>query len=418
MLLSFHETLHGTDRKFHPPSHRPVHLYVCGPTVYDRAHVGHARTYLYFDVVRRFLESSGHHVRHVMNVTDFEDKITNRATALGTDWRTLARREERAFFRDLANLGIESPTDRPRASDYVRDMIGAIRRLEKAGLVDRQDGALLYAPRRNVCTRNFPLGRALESHLVPEPGAPRPPSDGTAGGFVLWRPQTAPSPVWPSPWGRGSPGWHLECYVMAHRLLGLPVDLHGGGADLEFPHHYTENEISCSLDGTLFSRSFLHLPFVTQDGQKMSKSTGNLVAITDALAEADSDALRWYLLGTPSTERLEWTAKRYAQATSHSLGVRAALRTAIPDGAGGTVPVSGLRALRRGVTHDIADRLGVDRAVQRIESYATELGRRPNARYPRGSRGEVRRELAAIDQLLGVHLGTSVPKLAAARRSG
>jgi cysteinyl-tRNA synthetase len=311
-----------------------------------------------------------------------------------------------------------APTDRPRASDYVPAMITAIRRLDRAGLVDRQGSTLLYAPRRNVCTRNFPLGRDLESHLVPDPGAPPLPSDGTAAGFVLWRPQTVPGPVWSSPWGRGSPGWHVECYVMARRLLGLPVDLHGGGADLKFPHHFTENEVTCSLDGTLFSRSFLHLPFVTQNGQKMSKSTGNLVPISDALADADSDSLRWYLLGTPSTERLEWTPQGYARASSHSRSVRAAFRQAIPDGAGGTASVSGLRALRRGVTHDVADQIGVDRAIQRIERYATDLARRPNARYPKGSRSEVRRELAGIDRLLGTHLGAPTATARSARRSG
>lgn len=407
MLLSFFETLHEGVRRFHPPEDRPVRLYVCGPTVYDRAHVGHARTYLYFDIVRRFLEAEGRRVRHVMNVTDFEDKITARAAALGVPWRTLARREERDFFRQLDRLGLERATAAPRASAFVPEMIRAIRRLEKMGLVERSEGTLVYAPPRNVCHRNFPVGHALGPHLVPEPGAPPPPEDGTASAFVLWRPQPPGAPSWPSPWGRGAPGWHLECYAMADQLLGLPVDLHGGGADLVFPHHFTENEVALTLDGSLFSRSFLHLPFVTQDGRKMAKSTGNLVPLAEALDEGGADAVRWYLLGTSSTERLDWQPEGFAQAARNSRWVHATLASAVPNGAGGSLPIPELRTLRRGVAHDIADRLGVDRAIGRLEAYAKRIDGRANGHYPAGSRREVLQELGAIDRMLGTTLAPS-----------
>ncbi|MCI4325127.1 MAG: class I tRNA ligase family protein [Thermoplasmata archaeon] len=420
MLLSFYETLHESVRRFHPPDGRAVRLYVCGPTVYDTAHVGHGRTYLYFDIVRRFLEVEGHRVRYVMNVTDFEDKITARATALGVPWRTLARREERRFFGDLDRLGLEPATAMPRASEYVPEMIRAIRRLEKLGYVERSGGTLVYAPPRDVCHRNFPVGHALGPHLVPEPGAPPPPEDGTASAFVLWRPQSAPAPSWPSPWGRGSPGWHLECYAMADKLLGLPVDLHGGGADLVFPHHFTENEVAMTLDGTLFSRSFLHLPFVTQDGRKMAKSTGNLVALSAALEEAGPDAVRWYLLGTSSRKRLDWTSKGFSQATARVGRVKSTLAAAIPDGSGGTLSVPELRRVRKGIHHDVADQIGVDRAIARIERYARKVESRADPRYPRGSRTEVVQELTAIDRLLGTQFAPSNGRAtrARARRSG
>jgi cysteinyl-tRNA synthetase len=404
MFLTFHETLEDRVRQFRPPTGRPVHLYVCGPTVYDRSHVGHARTYLYFDLVRRFLVSEGRTVRHVMNITDFEDKISARAAALKTTWRALARREERRFFDDIARLGILPPTEAPRASDYVPQMIAAIRRLDRAKLVDRKDGALVYAPPPNVCNRNFSEGHGFDAHLVPEPGAPLPVDDGVASRFLLWRPQEAPAPRWPSPWGPGVPGWHLECYAMAHRLLGLPVDLHGGGTDLIFPHHFTENELAMSLDGVLFSRSFLHLPFVTQNGRKMAKSTGNLVPIATALDAGGPDALRWYLLGTPVTERLEWTSAGFDDAIDRFRRVHRTLRAAVPDGAGGSLPVAGLQALRQRVHKDVADRLGADRAIRRVESYALRVAARADGRYPRGSRTVVRAELQAIDALLGTHL--------------
>lgn len=420
MLLSFFETLHEGVRRFHPPEDRPVRLYVCGPTVYAPAHVGHARTYLYFDVVRRFLEAEGRRVRHVMNITDFEDKITARADALGIPWRDLARREERSFLHELDRLGLEPASAAPRASDFVPEMIRAIRRLEKLGLVERSQGSLVYAPPRNVCHRNFPVGHALGPHLVPEPGAPPPPEDGTASAFVLWRPQSDGAPAWPSPWGRGAPGWHLECYAMADRLLGLPVDLHGGGADLVFPHHFTENEVALTLDGAMFSRSFLHLPFVTQDGRKMAKSTGNLVPLAEAIDQRGPEAVRWYLLSTSSTERLDWTEKGFADAARNSDWVHETLARAIPDGSGGSLPLTELRAVRRGVARDVADRLGIDRAIGRLESYAKRVDARANPRYPRGSRPEVRRELGAIDRILGTRLaprnGRATP--ARARRSG
>ncbi len=409
MYLSFHETLDDRVRQFRPPTDRPVHLYVCGPTVYDRSHVGHARTYLYFDLVRRFLLAEGRRVRHVMNITDFEDKLTARAAALKTTWRALARREEKGFFHDIARLGLLPPTEAPRASDYIPQMVDAIRRLDRAKLVERKDGALLYAPPPNVCNRNFSEGHGFDAHLVPEPGAPLPADDGVASRFVLWRPQEAPAPRWPSPWGHGVPGWHLECYAMAHRLLGLPVDLHGGGTNLIFPHHFTENEVAMSLDGALFSRSFLHLPFVTQNGRKMAKSTGNLVPIATALDLGGPDALRWYLLGTPVTERLEWTSDGFGGAIERFDRVRASLAAAVPEGAGGSLPVAGLKALRRAVHRDVADRLGADRAIRRLETYAAAVDRRADGRYPRGSRAVVREELGAIDALLGTHLGPAGP---------
>jgi cysteinyl-tRNA synthetase len=416
MFLSFHETLYDTVRRFRPPTDRPVHLYVCGPTVYDRAHVGHARTYLYFDIVRRFLLSQGLKVRHVMNITDFEDKITARASVLGVGWRGLARREERRFFDDLDRLGLLPPTEAPRASEYVPEMVKAIRRLERAKLVERREGSLVYAPPPNVCNRNFSEGHGFDAHLVPEPGAPPPADDGIASRFVLWRPTASPSPRWPSPWGSGAPGWHLECYAMAHRLLGLPVDLHGGGTDLIFPHHFTENEVAMSLDGALFSRSFLHLPFVTQNGRKMAKSTGNLVPIATALDLGGADALRWYLLGTAVTERLEWTSDGFGNAIERSDHVGRTMEKAVPDGAGGSLPVAGLRALRREVHREVADRLGTDRALGRIEAYATEIAGRADGRFPRGSRSEVRKELASIDALLGTHFASA--GATRARRAG
>ncbi|MGI0155650.1 MAG: class I tRNA ligase family protein, partial [Thermoplasmata archaeon] len=306
MDLVLRDTLSGDARPVRRRPGRPLALYVCGPTVYDVAHVGHARTYLFFDVARRFLEAEGVPVHHVMNVTDFEDKLDARAARLGIPWRTLARREERGFFRDLAALGVLPPHERLRATAYIPAMVRVARRLERTGRVRREGDEWIYTPPRRREGANFPTDRQLARHAVVEPGHPFPQRQEAAGEFMVWRLQAPPKPSWPSPWGPGIPGWHLECYALADRFLRVPVDLHGGGTDLIFPHHYAENEVGLSLRRTLFSRVFLHTAFVLIDGGKMSKSVGNLVPLRTALEEVGPGALRWYLLSTASRRSLKW----------------------------------------------------------------------------------------------------------------
>ncbi len=198
------------------------------PTVYDGAHVGHARTYLFFDLVRRHFEAENIAVRHVMNVTNFEDKIDARAAELQLSWRSLALREEAGFLRDLRALRILAPHSAPSECLRPADDRGRSAARE-TGRVHRQGDEWLYTPPRPTSGGNFATAADLAAHAVHESGHPFPLGDGAAGEFLVWKLQEAPRPSWPGPWGRGTPGWHLECYAMANQLIGLPVDVHGGG---------------------------------------------------------------------------------------------------------------------------------------------------------------------------------------------
>jgi cysteinyl-tRNA synthetase len=398
------DTLTGKPRAVRRRPGRPLALYVCGPTVYDVAHVGHARTYLFFDLARRFLEGEGTPVHHVVNVTDFEDKLDARAARLGIGWRALARREERGFFRDLATLGVLLPHDRPRATQYVAEMIRVARRLERTGRVRREGNEWIYTPPTRPLGANFATDRQLARHAVREPGHPFPERTDRAGEFMIWRLQDPPRPSWPSPWGRGFPGWHLECYAMADRLLGIPVDLHGGGPDLIFPHHYAENEVALELRGTRFSRTFLHTGFVLFEGAKMSKSVGKLIPLRDALRRVGASPLRWYLLSTPYTHPLKWDDTTLRAAVAEHEKLRATIRWWLGTGRGGRGTASSIHRLSEGVRSSLAHGLATDRAFGQLRTWAATARSQPRLRSGAGERSAARREFRAIERRTGLRL--------------
>lgn len=379
-------------------------MYVCGPTVYDAAHVGHARTYLYFDVVRRFLEAEGVPVRHVMNVTDIEDKIEARAAQLGLTWRALARREERGFFRDLAAANILPPHRRPRATEFVPEMIRVVRRLVRTGRVRREGDEWIYSPPPRGPHENFPTDRQLAIHAVTEPGHPFPEREGAAGEFMVWKRQAPPKASWPSPWGRGIPGWHLECYAMAQKILGIPVDLHGGGHDLIYPHHYAENEVALQLRGTAFARVFLHTGFVLIDGGKMSKSTGNLIPLRTALDDVGAAALRWYLLSIPFSQRLEWDPAKLHRAAEELAVVRRAVRASLGPSVRGRGTAASIRRLAGGIRKELAAGLSTDRAFARLHSWAEGIQESPSTRVSADERTAARQEFRSIEERTGLSL--------------
>ncbi len=403
MPVAVTDTLTGKRQRLPRPRGRPFGLYVCGPTVYNASHVGHARTYLFFDVLRRTLEADGYRVRHVMNITDFEDKIDQRAIDLGTTWRALARREERAFVADLESLDIRLPHERPRASDYVRRMVDVVRRLERTGRVRRQGDEWIYEAPARPAAENFSAASELAAHAVVEAGLPRP-DPATAREFMVWRRQEPPRASFPSPWGRGIPGWHLECFSMAERLLALPVDLHGGGRDLIYPHHYAEMEIAFALADRPIARRFVHTALVFQDGRKMAKSTGNLVPVRAAVAAVGAGALRWYLLGTPYSQRLEWDAGNLARARDDYERARRTVSDSLSDGAGGPVPAARFARLAREVARDLDADLGTDRAIQRLRAFTEQLAARANGRVANGDRRRAIAAVRAIEDRLGIPL--------------
>ncbi|HYK93445.1 MAG TPA: class I tRNA ligase family protein [Thermoplasmata archaeon] len=404
MALIVPDTLTRRPRAVPAPRGRPVRLYVCGPTVYDAAHVGHARTYLYFDLARRWLEARGTDVRHVMNITDFEDKITARASELGTTWCALARREERRFLEDLDRLRIRPPHRTPRASEHVRGIVGVISRLDrKHRLERREDGWYFVGPNRSLGP-NFEVANELARHAVAEPGVPPPSTKSTAHEFLVWKPQEAPAPSWKSPWGAGMPGWHLECFAMAEEELHVPVDLHGGGRDLIFPHHYIENEVAYLLNHRAFSRTFIHTAFVTAGGTKMAKSTGNLVPLRTALSRFGPDALRWYLLGRPLGIPLEWRDRDAARAREAHRAARSLVRTMLSNGASGNLSVDDLESCVDRMDAALGSGIAADRALDHLRGYLAGVGRRPQPRFAKGERTRARTQVRRIEDRLGLSL--------------
>ncbi len=297
MSLRIYDTLQRETAEFSPIEPGHVRMYVCGITVYDQCHVGHARSNVAFDVVRRWLEASGLRVTFVRNITDIEDKIIRRAVENGETVRALTDRMIAQMYRDFDALGIARPTHDPRATDYVPQMLAIVRQLESKGLAYRAGGDVNYAVRR------FPgygklSGKSLDELHAGERVAVLEGKEDPLD-FVLWKaakPEEPADAQWDSAYGRGRPGWHIECSAMACALLGNTFDIHGGGADLQFPHH--ENEIAQSegANGQRLANWLMHNGFVNIDNEKMSKSLGNFFTIREVLEKFDAETLRFFLV--------------------------------------------------------------------------------------------------------------------------
>ena len=296
MGLHLHNTLSGKKELFVPLKEGEVRMYVCGVTVYDQCHVGHARSLLTFDVVYRYLKFLGYNVTFVRNFTDLDDKIIQRAKEKETTADAIAERYIQEFYRDSHGLGLLPPTCEPKATDHVQEMIALIRRLQEKGIAYEVNGDVFFSVDR------FPgygkLSRKRPEEL--EPGArvevderKRDPVD-----FALWKGSKEGEPFWESPWGRGRPGWHIECSAMSTKYLGNPFDIHGGGMDLIFPHHENEIAQSESAFDLPFARYWIHNGFVNINEEKMSKSLGNITTIQEVLEHHDGAALRHYFLAS------------------------------------------------------------------------------------------------------------------------
>jgi len=300
MSLRIYNTLSRELEKFSPLQPGHVGMYVCGMTVYDLCHIGHARMMMAFDVVQRWLRASGYAVTYVRNITDIDDKIIARALARGITIRALTEETVAAMHQDIGALGIESPTIEPRATDYVPQMLDLIRTLEHKGLAYRSpEGDVNYA------VRKFPgygklSGKSLDELHAGERVAVLDGKEDPLD-FVLWKAAKPTEPddaKWNGAFGWGRPGWHIECSAMSCATLGETFDIHGGGVDLQFPHH--ENEIAQSegAHGKPLARYWVHNGFVRVDNEKMSKSLGNFFTIREVLAKYDAETLRFFLVRT------------------------------------------------------------------------------------------------------------------------
>ena len=304
--LRLHNSLTRRREPLQPidPSH--VRLYVCGPTVYDLAHIGNARPVVVFDVLARLLRALYPRVTYVRNITDVDDKINARAAASGEPIGAITARTAADFAADMAALGALAPDIAPRATEHIAEMIVLIERLIAGGHAYAAEGHVLFAvPSFAGYGR---LSGRTPDELLAGARVEVAPYKRDAGDFVLWKPSGPGLPGWDSPWGRGRPGWHIECSAMSWRYLGTDFDIHGGGSDLLFPHH--ENELAqsvCAFPGSRFARMWLHNGMLTINGEKMSKSLGNFVTVRDVLEKVPAEAARLLLLRTQYRGELDFS---------------------------------------------------------------------------------------------------------------
>jgi cysteinyl-tRNA synthetase len=343
-MLKIHNTLSGEKEEFKPLRPDEVRMYVCGMTNYDYIHVGHARMLVAFDLVQRYLRSSGYKVTYVRNVTDIDDKIIDRAAANGENWADLARRFTVAMHEDCATLGLQDPDLEPRATEFIGPIIAMIQTLIDKGFAYAADnGDVMYS------VRKFPdYGRLSRKKIddlragsrVQVDAAKHDPLD-----FVMWKHAKPGEPSWPSPWGDGRPGWHIECSAMSTSLLGNYFDLHGGGEDLKFPHHENEIAQSCAACDAPFVHMWMHNGFVRVNDEKMSKSLGNFFTVREVLKTLrDPEVLRFFLLSSHYRGPINYSAAQLAQADETLSGLYRALKDAAPQGVVDETEVARFRA--------------------------------------------------------------------------
>lgn len=294
MTLRVYNTLTGSKEEFIPVEPGKVKMYVCGVTVYDHCHIGHARANVVFDMIYRYLRYAGYAVTYVRNYTDIDDKIINRANRDGIPWNEVSERFIGEFDRDMAALGLDLPTHQPKATEHIPEIIAIVERLIARGHAYAVEGDVYFrvstfADYLKLSKRNLEDMQAGARVEVDE--RKENPMD-----FALWKGAKPGEPAWESPWGPGRPGWHIECSAMSMKYLGTTFDIHGGGKDLVFPHHENEIAQSEAANGCQFVRYWLHNGFVNINAEKMSKSLGNFFTIKEVLARYDSEVLRFFLL--------------------------------------------------------------------------------------------------------------------------
>ena len=313
MTLCLTNTMTRTKEPFVPTNPDHVTMYVCGPTVYNFAHIGNARPAVVFDVLYRLLKRRFGQVVYARNFTDVDDKINAAAKEADQPISVVTERYIEAYQADMASLGVLTPDLEPRVTEHIPEIIDMVERLITRGHAYAVEGHVLFhvpsfSAYGALSGRN--RNEMIAGARVEVAPFKRDPAD-----FVLWKPSTPDLPGWESPWGRGRPGWHIECSAMIEQHLGVSIDIHGGGQDLIFPHH--ENEIAqgtCAHDGKTYCRYWVHNGFVTVEGRKMSKSLGNVLLVRDLLGEAPGEAIRFALLGAHYRQPLDWSTDGLAQA--------------------------------------------------------------------------------------------------------
>jgi cysteinyl-tRNA synthetase len=331
MELVVYNTKTRKKEKFQPLEDKKVKMYVCGPTVYDVPHIGHGRSYVFFDVVRRFLEFSGYKVTLVTNFTDTEESITKRAHELGEEPLELANEMIKVFLKEMDLLGVKRADYYPRVTEHITDIINMAEDLVKKGDAYVLDGEVFFDVKKaggyglllDQPVENLVAGGASES------SGPLESSKHNPNDFALWRRSKANEPSWNSPWGMGRPGWHIECSAMAAKYLGPIIDIQGGGLDLIFPHHENSSMISQASSGKPLAKYYIHNGFITIKDKKMSKSLGNFVTLREVLKKYDYQVIRLFLLRRKYRNSLEYSDKELNEAQRDLRRIQAAIGLAV-----------------------------------------------------------------------------------------
>jgi cysteinyl-tRNA synthetase len=396
MALKLYNSLTRRKEEFRPIDPQNVRMYVCGPTVYDYAHIGNARAITAFDLLYRVLrhEYGEGHVKYVRNITDVEDKIMAAAKENGEPIEALTARTTAIFREDMAALGNLPPDVEPRATEYIKEMVALIERLIASGHAYAAEGHTLF--RVASYAEYGKLSRRSRKDMIAGARVEVAPYKEDPGDFVLWKPSTPDQPGWDSPWGRGRPGWHIECSAMSENTLGKTFDIHGGGLDLIFPHH--ENEIAqsvCAHDGRGpqdFSRVWMHNGMLTVGGAKMAKSDGNFITVRDALGQAPGEVIRLALLGTHYRAPLDWTDDRlYEAKRTLDRWYRAARFTPSVQIGRALGPADDIR-------ETLLDDLNAPLAISRLHEIAGAIYRSNDPM----ERGELQQKLIGSARLLGL----------------
>ena len=390
MTLYLYNTAHRHKEEFVPMVPGKVGMYVCGPTVYDFAHIGNARPVVVFDVLARLLRHLGYDLTYVRNITDVEDKIIEAAARNGESIEALTTRTTEAYHEDMAALNALPPDLEPRATEHIDGMIRMIAKLIEKGHAYEAEGHVLFdvtsmADYGKLSGRN--RDDMIAGARVEVAPYKKDPAD-----FVLWKPSSDDMPGWDSPFGRGRPGWHIECSVMSEATLGITFDIHGGGRDLIFPHH--ENEVAqscCAHDGAPFARYWVHNGFLMVEGKKMSKSLGNFYTVRELLADAPGEALRLNMLSTHYRQPLDWTAKGVEAAKATLDRLYTALQKLEDVAAGEVTPAPEVLAA-------LEDDLNTPQAIAALAALAGDANKATEA----AAKARIKGQLLGSGQLLGL----------------
>lgn len=314
-MLEVYNTLTRKKETFKPLHKGEVRMYVCGPTVYDSSHLGHARSIVAFDVIRRYLEYKGFDVRFIQNFTDIDDKMINRANEQGVTTTELATKYIQEYFEDFDKLGVKRATAFPKATEHIEEMIAHIQKLIKKGYAYVANGSVYF--RVSKFKKYGSLSRQEQAAKEPdEPELSESREKEHPDDFALWKAMKPGEPFWEAPWGKGRPGWHIECSVMSTKYLGEPIDIHGGGLDLVFPHHENEIAQSEALSGRPFVRYWMHNGFLTVNKEKMSKSLGNFFTIQEITAKYDPEVVRLFLISSQYRSPIDFSDAHLDEAKS------------------------------------------------------------------------------------------------------